>query len=57
MKKLTFASLCLLLALATFTTVAAQKQSQGRSVPKPEEFFGFMPGSDYMLFNYEQLSE
>jgi hypothetical protein len=57
MKKLTFASLCLLLALATFTTVAAQKQSQGRSVPKPEEFFGFMPGSDYMLFNYEQLTD
>jgi hypothetical protein len=27
------------------------------SVPKPEDHFGFVPGSDYMLFNYEQMIE
>lgn len=27
------------------------------SVPKPEEFFGFVPGSDYNLFTYEQMTD
>jgi len=26
-------------------------------IPKPEEHFGFVPGTDYMLFNYEKLIE
>ena len=25
------------------------------SVITPEKYFGFVPGSDYMLFNYEEL--
>ena len=52
MKKLTPSILCMLLVLTTTITVTAQRSS----IPKPEEFFGFVPGSDYMLFNYEQLT-
>ncbi len=25
------------------------------SVPRPEEHFGFVPGTDRMLFNYEEM--
>ncbi|MCX6302314.1 MAG: M14 family metallopeptidase [Bacteroidia bacterium] len=35
--------------------VSPQQGFAQSSVPKPEEHFGFTPGSDYMLFNYEQL--
>ena len=54
MKKLTLLTICILLAYATsvFNTRTAFSQS---AVPKPEEHFGFIPGSDYNLFDYEQL--
>jgi hypothetical protein len=39
--------------LAVFTI--PQKLSAQAEIPKPEEHFGFVPGSDYNLFTYEQL--
>ena len=33
----------------------APKASAQSSVVTPEKYFGFVPGSDYMLFNYEEL--
>jgi len=33
----------------------APKASAQSSVVTPEKYFGFIPGSDYMLFNYEEL--
>lgn len=43
----------MLLAVSLFVTFPdASAQS---SVPKPEDHFGFIPGADRMLFNYEEL--
>jgi Zinc carboxypeptidase len=53
MKKLNLPSLSILLLVLTF--ILPQRTLAQSSVPKPEEHFGFVPGSDYMLFNYEQL--
>lgn len=30
-------------------------QAAGQTVQSPEEYFGFKPGADYMLFDYERL--
>jgi len=35
--------------------IAPQRGFAQSVIPKPEEHFGFVPGSDYMLFSYEQL--
>lgn len=29
--------------------------SNSQNIPEPEKFFGFKPGADYQLFNYEKL--
>jgi hypothetical protein len=29
--------------------------SFSQNIPEPEKFFGFKPGADYQLFNYEKL--
>ncbi len=42
--------LCILTSIAT-----SQKSTAQSSIPDPAEHFGFVPGSDYMLFNYEQM--
>jgi hypothetical protein len=54
MKRLNFLKSGIMLVLVICFFSAQQGYSQS-SVPKPEEHFGFVPGSDYMLFNYEQL--
>lgn len=54
MKNLTSLSLCVLLCLAT-GILSLQKVSAQSSVPDPASHFGFEPGSDYMLFNYDML--
>jgi hypothetical protein len=50
-----FKSFLAFVALTAIMPVLAENTSAQSSVPKPEEHFGFMPGSDYKLFNYEQL--
>ncbi len=54
MKKSGFLTLS---ALFVFITIIVYPQLvfAQSGIPKPEEHFGFIPGSDYMLFNYEQL--
>lgn len=42
--------LCLIISI-----INPQKNSAQSSIPDPASHFGFIPGSDYMLFNYEQL--
>ena len=42
----------LFLSLLIFTTAFSKD-----AIPKPEDFFGFVPGSDQNLFTYEQLIE
>jgi hypothetical protein len=54
MKKSNLLSLVISFAiLAVFVT--PQQLNAQSEIPKPEEHFGFVPGSDYMLFTYEQL--
>jgi len=56
MKKSNLLSLVISFAiLAVFVT--PQQLNAQSEIPKPEEHFGFVPGSDYMLFTYEQLIE
>jgi hypothetical protein len=43
----------MLIILATI--VLPDQLSAQSGIPKPEEHFGFIPGSDYMLFSYEHL--
>ena len=43
----------MLLAVSLFVTFP--DASAQPSVPKPEDHFGFIPGADRMLFNYEEL--
>jgi len=44
--------------LVFITSIISPRQGFSQSAaPRPEEHFGFIPGSDYMLFNYEQLIE
>ena len=56
MKNFNLLTLSILLVLsgtlATTSGVSAQS-----SIPKPEEHFGFVPGSDYNLFTYEELTD
>ncbi len=40
--------------LVVYGLLAPQASAQS-SVVTPEKYFGFVPGSDYMLFNYEEL--
>jgi hypothetical protein len=56
MKKITLLRSAFMLLSAILVFSSAQGFSQS-PVPKPEDHFGFTPGSDYMLFNYEQLIE
>lgn len=54
MKRLFHLQLSILLCLIT-SIITTQKGFPQSSIPDPASHFGFEPGSDYMLFNYEQL--
>jgi len=54
MRKFNLLTSGIMLVFITFI-IPPQRGFAQTSVPKPEEHFGFVPGSDYMLFNYEQL--
>ncbi|MGB8357977.1 MAG: M14 metallopeptidase family protein [Bacteroidales bacterium] len=54
MKKLNLLTLSTVLTVASLVVNFPDASAQS-SVPKPEEHFGFVPGTDYMLFNYEEL--
>lgn len=54
MKKLFSLTLCILFCLGT-GILSFQEVSAQSSVPDPVSHFGFEPGSDYMLFNYDKL--
>jgi len=54
MKRLNLLASGILLVCIT-SIVSPHKVSAQSDIPKPEEHFGFVPGSDYMLFSYEQL--
>src|SRR4030042_7149868 len=56
MKKFNLLTLSILVVIITIIFPSQHGYAQS-SIPKPEEHFGFIPGSDYMLFNYEQLIE
>ncbi len=56
MKKSNLLSLVISFAILAVFAIP-QKISAQSEIPKPEEHFGFVPGSDYMLFTYEQLIE
>lgn len=48
--------LSLVISFAILAVFVTPRQLHAQSeIPKPEEHFGFVPGSDYMLFTYEQL--
>ena len=51
MKAMRTALLCIAMILFAITNVQAQE------IPKPVDFFGFEPGADHMLFNYDPLIE
>jgi hypothetical protein len=45
-----------ILPVILITVIFPYRQAYAQSgIPKPEEHFGFVPGSDYMLFNYEEM--
>lgn len=48
--------LLLLLFVILFGTFAKAQDASGK-IQTPKEFFGFQPGDDRMLFNYETLTE
>ena len=56
MKKFNLLTLSILVVIITIIFPSQHGYAQS-GIPKPEEHFGFIPGSDYMLFNYEQLIE
>ncbi len=56
MKKFNLLTLSILLVLSG-TLAATSGVSAQSSIPKPEEHFGFVPGSDYNLFTYEELTD
>ncbi len=56
MKRINLLTLSILFVFITIIAYPQQVSAQS-GIPKPEEHFGFVPGSDYMLFNYEQLIE
>ncbi len=56
MKNFNLLTLSILLVLSG-TLAATSGVSAQSSIPKPEEHFGFVPGSDYNLFTYEELTD
>jgi len=54
MKKFNLLTSGIMLVFITFI-IPSQRGFAQSAIPKPEEHFGFVPGSDYMLFSYEQL--
>jgi hypothetical protein len=54
MKKLNLLMLSIMLSVVSLVVTSPDASAQS-SVPKPEDHFGFVPGTDYMLFNYEEL--
>lgn len=38
-----------------FVALLLPTLSNSQNIPEPEKFFGFKPGTDYQLFNYEKL--
>ena len=54
MKKSNLLPLSILFVVLAFLITPRQLSAQS-AIPKPEEHFGFIPGSDRMLFTYEQL--
>jgi len=45
----------LLVAWLTISTVFFTSGIQSQEIPEPVSFFGYKPGSDYKLFDYEEL--
>ena len=56
MKRINLFASCIILVMI-IGILPYQELSAQSSIPKPEDHFGFVPGSDYNLFNYEQLIE
>jgi hypothetical protein len=54
MRRFSLLTLRILIGFSVLFHSSYQVFSQS-GIPKPEEHFGFVPGSDYMLFSYEQL--
>jgi hypothetical protein len=52
MKRINLLTISIILVASSLLVPQASAQS---SVITPEEHFGFVPGTDYMLFNYEEL--
>jgi hypothetical protein len=46
-----------IIVVFTAGIISIQQLSAQTGIPKPEEHFGFVPGTDYKLFDYEQLIE
>ena len=51
----TFLLIISILFCLQITIIIPAKVTAQSSIPAPADHFGFVPGSDYMLFNYEQL--
>jgi hypothetical protein len=56
MKRFNLLTLSVIVVIAA-GIVSVQQLSAQSGIPEPEEHFGFVPGTDYKLFNYEQLIE
>jgi hypothetical protein len=54
MKKFSLLTISILIVLAG-TMIFTRHGIAQSSVPKPEEHFGFVPGTDRMLFDYEEM--
>ncbi len=52
MKRINLLTISIILVVSGLLVPQASAQS---SVITPEKYFGFVPGTDYMLFNYEEL--
>lgn len=54
MRKYYLLAVCVLSTVTGIIVSTPQVTAQS-SIPRPEEHFGFVPGTDYKLFNYEDL--
>ena len=51
----TFSLIISILLSLPVSIIIPEKSTAQSSLPDPAEHFGFVPGADYMLFNYEQM--
>ena len=56
MKKINLVTLSIVFVVAGILASTLRVSAQS-SIPKPVDHFGFVPGSDYMLFNYEEMTD